>query len=118
MMEMHSNDTAREGKPGIWIFHGRAVAALVIGVAITVSLFRILSAFDIDLLVIVVISVFPFLVIALVVWLMRGKPSSYAEDMLLLFLWRARFRLYTLGALDHPPELWIKGKHPTHPKEF
>jgi hypothetical protein len=107
VIEMHSNDCAREGRPGIWIFSGQSVVFLVIGVAIFVALFRILASMDVDWPVNIVVSSLPLLVITLLVYLLvNGKPASYAGDLLLFLAWRLRSRLYFAGAIDRPPELW------------
>jgi hypothetical protein len=106
-LEMHSNDCAREGRPAIWIFSGQAVVLLVIGVAVFVALFRILSSMDVDWPVNIVVSLLPLSVITLLVHLLvNGRPPNYAGDLLLFLVWRLRSRLYLVGAIDRAPELW------------
>ena len=48
----------------------------------------------------------------------NGKPPSYFVDMVLLFIWRGKARLYLSGALDRPPVLWAEPEKPKHPHEF
>jgi hypothetical protein len=116
MLELHPNDNAREAKPGIWIFQGRAVALLVLGAAIFITLFRVLMAIDVDWTAALVISLAPLAVMTLAVHLLvNGRPPSYASDLALLAIWRLRVRLYMAGALDRPPELWARMRKPIHP---
>lgn len=116
MIQLHPNDNAREAKPGIWIFQGRAVALLVLGAAIFLALFRILMASDIDWPAALVISLAPLAIITVVVHvLVNGRPPSYTSDLALLAMWRSRVRLYMAGALDCPPELWVRKPKPIHP---
>jgi hypothetical protein len=106
-LEMHSNDCAREGRPAVWIFSGKAVVFLVIGVAVFVALFRILASMDIDWPINIVVSLLPLLGITLLVHLLvNGRPPSYAGDLLLFLIWRLRSRLYVAGTIERPPELW------------
>jgi hypothetical protein len=115
-LEIHPNDNAREAKPGIWIFQGRAVALLVLGAALFIALFRILMASDIDWPVALVISLVPLAIITLVVHLLvNGRPPSYASDLAMLGIWRLRVWLYMIGALDRPPQLWVRNCKPIHP---
>jgi hypothetical protein len=117
-IEMHSNDNAREGRPGVWIFQGKSVVFLVIGVAAFVALFRILASIDIDWPVNIGVSLLPLAGITLIIHLfVNGKPPSYAGDQLLFLLWRFRALLYLAGALDRPPELWRSDTKRTHLKE-
>lgn len=118
-IEMHSNDNSREGRPAIWIFSGRSVVFLVIGVAMFVALFRILASLDVDWPVNIAISLLPLAGITLIIHLfVNGKPPSYVSDQLLFLLWSFRSRLYLAGALDRPPELWRTERQPTHTKEL
>jgi hypothetical protein len=117
-LELHSNDNAREAMPGIWIFSGRSVVLLVIGVGTAIALFRILAACDLDWWVAIPLSLLPLALLTLFVWLIRGKPPSWASDVLAFALWRFRCRLYLNGALSTPPELWVRGGKLKHPKEF
>jgi hypothetical protein len=116
MLELHPNDNAREGKPSIWIFQGRAVALLVAGAAIFVALFRVLMATDVEWPVALAISLLPLGIITIVVHsLVNGRPPSYASDLAVLTISRCRVRLYLAGVLDRPPELWIRQQKPPHP---
>jgi hypothetical protein len=116
MLELHPNDNAREARPAIWIFQGRAVALLVLGAAIFIALFRVLMAIDVDWPAALVISLCPLGIMTLVVhYLVNGRPPSYASDMALMSIWRLRTRLYLAGALDRPPELWVRNEKPPHP---
>jgi len=118
-LEMHANDNSREGRPGIWIFQGRAIVFLVIGVGVFVALFRILASIDVDWPVNIGVSLLPLAGITLIIHLfVNGKPPSYAGDQLLFLLWRFRTRMYLAGALERPPELWVRDRKPTHPKEL
>ena len=40
MLKLHPNDNAREGSPGVWIFRGKSVVLLVIGVAAGLAVFK------------------------------------------------------------------------------
>jgi hypothetical protein len=118
-LELHSNDNAREGRPGVWIFQGNSVVLLVAGVASFVALFRILVAAEVDWLLALVLSLVPLVALAAYVHLMvNSKAPSYAADVLLFFLWRVKARTYLAGALDRPPQFWVKGQRPPHPNEF
>ena len=114
--QLHANDNAREAKPAVWIFQGQAVVLLVLGVAIFIALFRVLTASDVDWPVALVISLGPLGFVTLVVHLLvNGRPPSYARDLALLAIWRLRVRLYMTGVLDRPPELWVRMRKPIHP---
>jgi hypothetical protein len=116
VLQFHPNDNACEAKPGIWIFQGRAVALLVLGAAVFIGLLRILMTSDIDWPAALVISLAPLAIMTLVVHLLvNGRPQSYASDVALLAMWRFRARLYMAGALDRPPELWVRNGKPIHP---
>ena len=118
-LELHSNDNAREGRPGVWIFQGNSVVLLVAGVAAFVALFRILVAAEVDWPLALVLSLVPLVALAAYVHLMvNGKAPSYAADVLLFFLWRVKVRTYLAGARDRPPRFWVKGQRPRHPSEF
>ena len=117
-LELHSNDNAREGRPGVWIFQGNSAVLLVAGVAAFVALFRILVAAEVDWPLAFVLSLIPLLALAAYVHLMvNGRAPSYSTDVL-LFLWRVKVRTYLAGALDRPPQFWVKGQRPRHPSEF
>src|SRR5207249_7895483 len=84
-LEIHPNDNAREAKPGIWIFQGRAVAVLVLGAAVFIALFRMLAAIDIDWPAALVISLAPLTLMTIAVHLLvNGRAPSYASDLVLL----------------------------------
>ena len=118
-LQMHSNDNAREGRPGVWIFQGRSVVLLVIGAGIFVGLFRILDAASVDWPLNIAVSILPLALCALFVWrFVNDKPSSYAWDLFMLGVWRCRSWLYLRGALERPPAFWIRGRLPRHPSEF
>ena len=118
-LELHSNDASREARPGLWIFSGRSVVFLVIGVAVFVALFRIMAATGVDWFVGLPVSLIPLALITVFVHLVvNGRPSSFAGDLVLLAAWRLKSWLYLAGALDRPPILWISDDPPAHPKEF
>ena|SRR5205823_12241464 len=118
-LEFHSNDNAREGRPGIWIFQGSSVILLVAGVAAFVALFRILAAAGLDWPFALALSLVPLLSLVAYVHLMvNGKAPSYAADVLLFLIWRVKVRTYLAGALDRPPQFCVKTTRPLHPKEF
>ena len=118
-LELHSNDNAREGRPGVWIFQGNSVVLLVAGVAAFVAIFRVLVAAEVDWPLALVLSLVPLVALTAYVHLMvNGKAPSYAADVLLFFLWRVRVRTNLAGALDRPPQFWVKGQRPRHPREF
>ena len=118
-LEMHPNDNAREGRPGLWIFQGRSVVLLVVGVAAFVALFRTFDSAGLDLTINAVISLLPLVVMgAYVQFFVNGKAPSYAFDSLLFLIWRTKALLYMSGCLDRPPVLWIVTGKPVHPKEL
>jgi hypothetical protein len=115
-LEIHPNDNAREAKPGIWIFQGRSAALLVLGAAIFIALFRVLMTLDIDWPEALLISLAPLGAMTVSVHLLvNGRSPSYASDLALLGIWRFQVRLYMAGALDRPPELWVRNSKPMHP---
>jgi hypothetical protein len=119
VLEMHYNDNAREARPGLWIFQGRSVVLLVVGVATFVALFRTLDSAGLDLPINAAISLLPSVVMgAYVQFFVNGKPPSYAFDKLLFLIWRAKSCLYMAGWLDRPPALWIVTRKPMHPEEL
>src|ERR1700692_2990813 len=108
-LEMHANDNAREGRPGVWIFQGRSVVLLVIGAALFVGLFRILDFAGADLPLNFALSLLPpSLMTVYLWWFVKDKPVSYAQDFLTWHLFRFRQALYMSGALDRPPSFWIR----------
>ena len=118
-LEMHSNDNAREGRPGVWIFQGRSVVLLVIGVAAFVALFRMLDAAGVDLPFNIALSLLPLALMAFYVWrFVNDKPPSYAQDLLFWHLFRFRQWLYMQGAIDRPPSFWAKSGELPAPNQF
>ena len=118
-LELHSNDNAREGRPAVWIFEGKAVVFLIAGVVAFIALFRILAAAGVEWPINLAISVLPMLgVTAFVHFCVNGKPPSFATDVVLLLIWRAKAWLYMAGGLDRPPVLWAVPEKPKHPNEF
>lgn len=118
-LEMHSNDNAREAKPSLFIFHGQWVGWLVVAVLCFISAFVLLSRMGVDWLPACVLSALPLAALTIfVAGFINGKAPSYALDLLLLGAWRFRCQLYLAGALNRPPELWVKGRKPMHPNIF
>jgi hypothetical protein len=118
-LELHFNDNAREGRPSVWIFQGNSVVLLVAGVAAFVTIFRVLVAAEVDWLLALVLSLVPLVALAAYVHLMvNGRAPSYATDVLLFASWRVKVAAYLAGALDRPPQFWVKGQRPRHPSEF
>ena len=108
-LEIHANDNAREGRPGVWIFQGRSVVLLVIGAGLFVGLFRILDFAGADLPLNFPLSLLPLALMTVYVWrFVNDKPVSYAQDLLTWHLFRFRQALYMSGALDRPPSFWIR----------
>ena len=46
-VELQPNDNAREGRPSVWIFSGRSIVYLVVGVALGIALFRLANTLHI-----------------------------------------------------------------------
>lgn len=117
MLELHPNDTSREAKPGVWIFHGPVQLICLVGsVMAFVAIFQILRAIDIDWWLNILISALPLCAVTIIILLLRGKPASYAGDILLLWIWRMKTALYMAGGLERPPLLWLENKV-SYPKE-
>lgn len=112
---MRANDCVREAKPAIWIFSGRSVVLLVIGVLAAVSLFRVLSALDVDWWLGVPVSLVPLLLITGAVWATRDKPTEWLGDLILLWIWKGKTWAFMHGWKENPPLLWIEGVEPNHP---
>jgi hypothetical protein len=119
-LQLRPNDNAREGRPSVWIFSGRSVVLLVIGVALGISLFRIASVqWGLETIPSLVIGILPLgLITAFVAFFVNGKPESYAIDLAFWGLFRLHSRLYVTGIIDRTPEFWIRPKSPRHPSEF
>jgi hypothetical protein len=118
-LELHSNDNAREAKPSLWVFHGPAVGWLVLGVMFFVSLVTVLARLGADWLSGTVISLIPLgAITGFVLFVVNGRPPSYALDLFALQIWRLRSRWYVDRLSDRPPQLWILATSPRHPKDF
>jgi len=117
---MRPNDNAREGKPSVWIFSGQSVVLLVIGVGLSLLLFRMANAlWGFETVPSLVIGVMPLaLITGFVAFFVNGKPESYALDLALLQAFRIQRWLYGTGIVDRPPEFWVHRKPPRHPREF
>ena len=119
-LEMRANDNAREGRPSVWIFSGQSVVLLVIGVGLSLVLFRVANAlWGFETVPSLVIGIMPLaLITAFVACFVNGKPESYALDLTLLQIFRIQRWLYVTGIVDRPPEFWVRRKPPRHPREF
>jgi hypothetical protein len=119
-LEMRPNDNAREGRPSVWIFSGQSVVLLVIGVGLSLVLFRIANAlWGFETVPSLVIGIVPLASItAFVAFFVNGKPESYALDLALLQVFRMQRWIYVTGIVDLPPEFWVRRKPPRHPSEF
>ena len=119
-LQLRPNDNAREGRPSVWIFSGQSVVLLVIGVGLSLVLFRVANAlWGFETIPSLVIGIMPLaLITAFVAFFVNGKPESYALDLALLQVFRIQRWLYVIGIVDRPPEFWVRGKCPRHPREF
>jgi hypothetical protein len=118
-LQLHPNDNAREAKPSLWIFHGRAVGLLVVGVMFFVCLVTILGRMGADWAPAIVISALPLAGITVFVAVfVNGQAPSHALDLVALQMWRLRCWFYLQRLLDNPPELWAVSRAPRHPKDF
>ena len=119
-LELRPNDNAREGRGSVWIFSGRSLVYLVVGVAFGIALFRLANmAWGFDVLSSLVIGIMPLAAVTLFVQvLVNGKPPSHSWDVLCWGLWRVHARLYRIGIVDRPPQFWVSGKKPRHPQLF
>ena len=119
-LQLRPNDNAREGRPSVWIFSGRSVVLLVIGVGLSLGLFRIANAlWGLETVPSLIIAIMPLgLITAFVAFFVNGKPDSYAVDLGLWGCFRVLCWLYLTGIIDRPPEFWIRGRRPRHPSEF
>ncbi|HYZ74014.1 MAG TPA: hypothetical protein VE641_13105 [Chthoniobacterales bacterium] len=119
-LEMRPNDNAREGRPSVWIFSGQSVVLLVVGVGLSLVLFRVANAlWGFETVPSLVIGIMPLaLITAFVAFFVNGKPESYALDLALLQIFRIQRWLYLTGIVDRPPEFWVRRKPPRHPREF
>jgi hypothetical protein len=119
-LEMRPNDNAREGRPSVWIFSGQSVVLLVIGVGLSLVLFRIANAlWGLETIPSLVIGIAPLaLITVFVAFFVNGKPDSYALDLAFWGAFRLQSWLYATGIVDCLPEFWVRGKCPRHPREF
>ena len=119
-VELRPNDNAREGRASVWIFSGRSIVYLVVGVGMGIALFRLANmVWGFDVLSSLVIGTMPLAAITLFVQvLVNGKPPSHAWDMMCWGLWRVHAWVYRSGILDRPPQFWVSGKKPRHPQLF
>src|SRR5271165_7101266 len=117
-LQLVPNDNAHEARPGVWIFRGKSMVLLVIGVGVFVALFRILAAYDVDWPWALALSLVPLLgITAFVHFFVNSRPPSYAEDLFVWELWRFRSWLYMCGGLDKPVPLCVPQRTLPHPKE-
>jgi hypothetical protein len=118
-LNLNPNDCARTAQPSLWIFQGRSVGLLVVGVMFFVCLMLVLSRLGVDWTATIAISALPLSAITIFVqFYVNGRPPSYALDLLALHMWRLRCVWYLECLLDKPPQLWIVSRAPRHPKEF
>jgi hypothetical protein len=117
-LQLHANDCSREAKPGIWIFSGRLVVLLVIGVAAFIVIVRTLANYEVDWIIAIPVALLPLGAMTLFVWLIRDKAPSWAWDALAWNVWRLKVWLYFNGARDRPPVIWLESKTITHPNQF
>jgi hypothetical protein len=119
-VELRPNDNAREGKASVWIFSGRSLVYLVVGVGLGIALFRLAnSMWGFDVVSSLVIGIMPLALITLfVATLINGKPYSYAWDVFCWGIWRVHGWAYRTGLIDRPPQFWVLGKKPRHPQLF
>jgi hypothetical protein len=119
-VELRPNDNAREGRPSVWIFSGRSIVYLVVGVGMGIVLFRLANiAWGFDVLSSLLIGIMPLAAITLFVQvLVNGKPPSHAWDVMCWGLWQVHAWAYRSGIVDRPPQFWVSGKKPRHPELF
>jgi hypothetical protein len=117
-LELHPNNVSRTAKPSLWIFSGPSVGWLVVGVLAFIASFRLLSLWDVDWWLDLIVSSIPLALITLFVFLTRAKPDSWAIDLLFFKVWQCKSWLYMHGGLDRAPLLWGEAKAPAHPRDF
>jgi hypothetical protein len=119
-LQLRPNDNAREGRPSVWIFSGQSVVLLVIGVGLSLGLFRVANAlWGLETVPSLIVGIIPLGVItAFVAFFVNGKPESYALDLALWGAFRLQSWLFLIGVIDRPPGFWVRGKAPRHPNEF
>jgi hypothetical protein len=119
-LQLRPNDNAREGRPSVWIFSGQSVVLLVIGVGLSLGLFRVANAlWGLETVPSLIVGIVPLgLITAFVAFFVNGKPESYALDLVLWGAFRLQSWLFVIGVIDRPPSFWFRGKQPRHPSEF
>ena len=119
-LQLRPNDNAREGRPSVWIFSGQSVVLLVIGVGLSLGLFRVANAlWGLETVPSLIVGIIPLGVItAFVAFFVNGKPESYALDLAFWGAFRLQSWLFVIGIIDRPTEFWVRGKAPRHPIEF
>jgi hypothetical protein len=119
-VELRPNDNAREGRASVWIFSGRSIVYLVVGVGTGIALFRLANmVWGFDVLSSLVIGTMPLAAITFFVQvLVNGKPPSHAWEVMCWGLWRVHAWAYRSGIVDRPPQFWVSGKKPRHPQLF
>jgi hypothetical protein len=119
-LQLRPNDNAREGRPSVWIFSGQSVVLLVIGVGLSLGLFRVANAlWGLETVPSLIVGIIPLGVITVfVAFFVNGKPESYALDLAFWGAFRLQSWLFLIGVIDRPPEFWVRGKSPRHPIEF
>ena len=118
-MRVVPNDVAQDAAASLWIFRGPWMAALVLGCGVAFSVFRVLAAWGADLVPNLLISVVPILLVAgFVYFFVNDQAPSYPIDVFRWVLFGLRVRLYCLGAVRRPPELWVRQRPPVHFSEF
>src|SRR5260221_13249133 len=93
-VELRPNDNAREGRPSVWIFSGRSIVYLVVGVGMGIALFRLANmGRGFDVISSLVIGTMPLAAITLFVQvLVNGKPPSHAWAIMCWGSWRGSVR--------------------------
>lgn len=83
-----------------------------------VAIYRVLSVWDVDLWLNLLLSAIPLLVVTALIWAVRDKPKSYAQDMILLVVWKCKTAAFMNGLREKAPLLWVDSGTVRHPKEF
>ena len=118
-LELRPNDNAREARPSLWIFQGRAIVLFVIGVGVAVAFYRIFDAAGVEWEFNISLSLLPLALMASFVHLfVNGKAPSFAQDTVALHAFRFRQWVYLQGALNRPPQFWIKSAELPPPSQF
>jgi hypothetical protein len=118
-LDLHSNDCAREAEPGLFMFHGKWVALLPLGVLAGICIFRLLMAMGVDWFIAIPIALVPAAASAgFVHFCVNSRPPSFFFDLSFLASWRIRTWLYMKGCLDRPPCLWTAARKYSHPSDF